>query len=197
MIRILKAFAWIRWRMLINALDRTGSRDALERFSLAMEKLGPIIAAVLLIPSALALFAMGLAAGVQAQDVRELSFGYDQPKTTGYGFAGDVFEQKLEMMRCSEVQSFMIDVYANRAEYRAVMASMTAAIVVRRGVRTAPAAPIGVTSSLIHVVIGLAPWECWGDAGEGDAGEDDRQHGRAVTAGTVPFASGRRWILHG
>jgi tripartite ATP-independent transporter DctP family solute receptor len=30
-----------------------------------------------------------------AQDVREFSFGYDQPKTTGYGFAGDLFEAKL------------------------------------------------------------------------------------------------------
>ena len=36
----------------------------------------------------------------------------------------DVFERKLEMMRCSEVQSFMVDVYANRAQYRAVMAGM-------------------------------------------------------------------------
>jgi tripartite ATP-independent transporter DctP family solute receptor len=35
------------------------------------------------------------AAGVQAQDVREFSFGYDQPKTTGYGFAGDVFEEQV------------------------------------------------------------------------------------------------------
>jgi tripartite ATP-independent transporter DctP family solute receptor len=30
-----------------------------------------------------------------AQDVREFSFGYDQPETTGYGFAGDVFEEKI------------------------------------------------------------------------------------------------------
>ena len=49
----------------------------------------------LLIASAAAVAAMGLAAGAKAQDVRELSFGYDQPETTGYGFAGDVFEQKL------------------------------------------------------------------------------------------------------
>jgi tripartite ATP-independent transporter DctP family solute receptor len=49
----------------------------------------------LLIASAAAVAAMGLAAGAEAQDVRELSFGYDQPETTGYGFAGDVFEQKL------------------------------------------------------------------------------------------------------
>ena len=26
---------------------------------------------------------------------RKLTFGYDQPKTTGYGFAGDLFEKRL------------------------------------------------------------------------------------------------------
>jgi TRAP-type transport system periplasmic protein len=49
----------------------------------------------LLIVSTAALAAMALTAGAKAQDVREFSFGYDQPETTGYGFAGDVFEQKL------------------------------------------------------------------------------------------------------
>jgi tripartite ATP-independent transporter DctP family solute receptor len=33
--------------------------------------------------------------GASAQDVRELSFGYDQPKGTGYGFAGDLFESMI------------------------------------------------------------------------------------------------------
>jgi hypothetical protein len=63
MVRILKAFAWLRWRMLINALERTGSRDALERFSIAIEKLGPILAGILLIPSALGVAGLGAAAG--------------------------------------------------------------------------------------------------------------------------------------
>jgi TRAP-type transport system periplasmic protein len=49
----------------------------------------------LLIASTVALAVIGHAAGAGAQDVREFSFGYDQPKTTGYGFAGDVFEQKI------------------------------------------------------------------------------------------------------
>jgi TRAP-type transport system periplasmic protein len=48
-----------------------------------------------LIAATVALAVTGLAPGAEAQDVREFSFGYDQPKTTGYGFAGDVFEQKL------------------------------------------------------------------------------------------------------
>ena len=63
MLRILKAFAWLRWRMLVNSLEKTGSRDALERFSLAIEKLGPLLAAILLVPSALFLAGLGVAAG--------------------------------------------------------------------------------------------------------------------------------------
>lgn len=61
--RILAAFVWLRWRMLINALEGSGARDTVERFSLAIEKLGPIMAAVLMIPSALGLAALGSAAG--------------------------------------------------------------------------------------------------------------------------------------
>lgn len=63
MVRILRAFAWLRWRMLVNALEGTGARDTLERFSIAIEKLGPILAAVLLVPSALVLGGLGAAAG--------------------------------------------------------------------------------------------------------------------------------------
>ena len=49
MVRILRAFAWARWRMLINSLEKTGARDRIERFSIAIEKLGPIMAGVLMI----------------------------------------------------------------------------------------------------------------------------------------------------
>ena len=63
MVRILRAFAWLRWRMLINSFEKTGSRDVVERFSVAVEKLGPIIAAVLMIPSGLLLAAGSVAAG--------------------------------------------------------------------------------------------------------------------------------------
>jgi TRAP-type transport system periplasmic protein len=34
-------------------------------------------------------------ATAQAQDVREFSFAYDQPKSTAYGFAGDLFEEQI------------------------------------------------------------------------------------------------------
>jgi hypothetical protein len=62
-LRILRAFAWMRWRMLVNSLERTGSRDTLERFSLAIEKLGPILAVLLLVPTAIMLAGLGAAAG--------------------------------------------------------------------------------------------------------------------------------------
>jgi hypothetical protein len=61
--RIFRAFLWMRWRILVNSLERTGARDRLERFSIAIEKLGPIIALVLLIPSSIALFVLGMTAG--------------------------------------------------------------------------------------------------------------------------------------
>jgi hypothetical protein len=58
-VRILKAFSWMRWRVLMNSLERSGSRDLLERFSLAIEQLGPIMAAILLIPAAALLAGAG------------------------------------------------------------------------------------------------------------------------------------------
>jgi hypothetical protein len=61
--RTLRAFAWLRWRTLINSLEHTGARDTIERFSAAVEKLGPIMAAVLMVPSGLALAAIASSAG--------------------------------------------------------------------------------------------------------------------------------------
>ena len=66
MVRIFRAFAWLRWRVLVNSLERTSARDTLERFSMAIEKLGPIIALVLLIPSSIALFVLGIDRRVRA-----------------------------------------------------------------------------------------------------------------------------------
>ena len=61
--RIFRAFFWMRWRVLVNSLERTGARDTLERFAVATEKLGPIMAMVLLIPSSIFLFILGITAG--------------------------------------------------------------------------------------------------------------------------------------
>ncbi|HEX6976049.1 MAG TPA: hypothetical protein VF147_16695, partial [Vicinamibacterales bacterium] len=47
----------------LNSFEHTGSRDLLERFSIAIEKLGPIIALVLIIPSAFVLLVGSVAGG--------------------------------------------------------------------------------------------------------------------------------------
>jgi hypothetical protein len=60
---VLRAFAWMRWRILMNSIERTGARDTLERFSVAIEQLGPIFAAVLMIPSAVLLAGAGAYGG--------------------------------------------------------------------------------------------------------------------------------------
>ncbi|HMC76117.1 MAG TPA: hypothetical protein VKH34_03260 [Vicinamibacterales bacterium] len=61
--RIFRAFFWMRWRVLVNSLERTGSRDTIERFSVAAGKLGPIMTMILLVPSAIAMFVLGIVAG--------------------------------------------------------------------------------------------------------------------------------------
>ena len=53
----------MRWRVLINSLERTSARDTLERFAVATEKLGPIMAMVLLIPTSIFLLVLGMTAG--------------------------------------------------------------------------------------------------------------------------------------
>jgi hypothetical protein len=79
--RILRAFAWLRWRVLVNSLERTGARDMVERFSLAIEQITPIIAFLLLVPTAIALAALAgyagyaLALGGQSLTFEALRFG--------------------------------------------------------------------------------------------------------------------------
>ena len=62
-VRILKAFAWLRWRVVMNSLERSGARDTVERLSLAIDQLAPIMAAVLMVPSAIALAGAGAYGG--------------------------------------------------------------------------------------------------------------------------------------
>lgn len=64
MIRIFRAFLWMRLRVLVNSLERTSARDTLERFSIATERLGPIIGLILLIPSTLGMLVLGIIAGL-------------------------------------------------------------------------------------------------------------------------------------
>ena len=44
----------------------------------------------------LAALATACASTTMAQDVKHYRFAYDQPKTTGYGIAGDLFADKLK-----------------------------------------------------------------------------------------------------
>jgi hypothetical protein len=53
----------MRWRVLMNSLERTRARDALERMSIAVEQLGPLIAAAMFIPTTLVLSSLGGLAG--------------------------------------------------------------------------------------------------------------------------------------
>ena len=70
-LRIVRAFGWMRWRVLLNSLGRTGARDTLERLSLAVDQLGPIVAALLLVPSLLAMSALSGFAGYSATNAPE------------------------------------------------------------------------------------------------------------------------------
>jgi hypothetical protein len=63
MLRILRAFVWLRWRTLLNSLERRGSRDVLERFSIAFEQLAPAIAALVMVPAIISLAGLSAFAG--------------------------------------------------------------------------------------------------------------------------------------
>ena len=60
MLSILRAFAWLRWRMVMNAFDKPGGRDRLERVSMAVEQILPVLAVLLLLPTALGLGGLGV-----------------------------------------------------------------------------------------------------------------------------------------
>jgi hypothetical protein len=49
----------MRWRVLINSLERTAARDTLERLSIAVEQIGPLLAAAMFIPTTLGLSGLG------------------------------------------------------------------------------------------------------------------------------------------
>jgi hypothetical protein len=61
--QVFRALGWLRWRMLVNTITRSGARDLLERLSRAAESLLPTAILVLLVPSALALLSLGFHAG--------------------------------------------------------------------------------------------------------------------------------------
>ena len=66
MARFLRAFLWLRWRVFMNGLERTGRRDRLQRLSAAVESLAPIILFAVIVPGALAFGVVGFVAGLLA-----------------------------------------------------------------------------------------------------------------------------------
>ncbi|MBZ5590322.1 MAG: hypothetical protein LAO05_17360 [Acidobacteriia bacterium] len=62
-LRLVKAFVWLQWRLLVNGLRGGRRRDSLERFSRWSDTIVPAVAAVLLIPAVLLMAAAGGFAG--------------------------------------------------------------------------------------------------------------------------------------
>lgn len=63
MLRFLRAWAWVRWRERMNAIERSDRADRIQRFTRATEVVGPVMVALMLVPAALVAAALGLAAG--------------------------------------------------------------------------------------------------------------------------------------
>jgi hypothetical protein len=55
----------MRWRIFVNTLNKTSGRDAMQRTSLALDRIAPIILIAILIPSAIGLGLYGVFAGFQ------------------------------------------------------------------------------------------------------------------------------------
>ena len=60
---LLRLLGWLRWRLMLNAITRSGNRDLLERLSRATESALPLAVLVFLIPAALALGGVGVLTG--------------------------------------------------------------------------------------------------------------------------------------
>ena len=63
MLRFLRAWAWLRWRERMNAIERSDRADRIQRLTRATEVVGPVMVALMLVPAALVASGLGLAAG--------------------------------------------------------------------------------------------------------------------------------------
>jgi hypothetical protein len=63
LVRYLRALVWLRWRMMMRSLARGRRRDLLERFSIALETIAPIVAIIMIVPAGLGLGLLGFVAG--------------------------------------------------------------------------------------------------------------------------------------
>ena len=53
MIRLLRAFAWLRWRLMVNSFRASGRRDSLERVSRVLSVILPVVLTIMFVPAAL------------------------------------------------------------------------------------------------------------------------------------------------
>ena len=51
MLRFLRAWAWVRWRVRVNAIERGDRADRIQRLTRATEVIGPIIVAAMMLPA--------------------------------------------------------------------------------------------------------------------------------------------------
>ena len=58
-LHLLRLLGWLRWRIILNTLTRSGARDMLERLSRTAESVLPVAIAVMLLPLAVVLLVIG------------------------------------------------------------------------------------------------------------------------------------------
>ncbi|HEX2442661.1 MAG TPA: hypothetical protein VHJ77_01855 [Vicinamibacterales bacterium] len=63
LVRYVRALVWLRWRMIMRSLARGRRRDLLERFSIALETIAPIVAVIMIVPAGLGFGVLGFIAG--------------------------------------------------------------------------------------------------------------------------------------
>lgn len=162
MLRILRAFAWMRWRVLMNSIERTSARDTIERLSLAVEQIGPIIALGLMVPSALALAGLAGYAGYQLPtQPRVLTFdviGVVLGLAFGFCFVGPLMMPSME--RTSAVRLLLLPIPRRTLYVAQVAGGLTdpwvlLAIPILIGVAVGLAAAGAIAAAAIAVIAGL------------------------------------------
>ena len=91
MLRFLRAWAWLRWRVKVNAIERSDRADRIQRFTRATEVLGPVMVAVMMVPTALFALALGAVAG--------FSMGSGAPAGDTSTLSATILEASMHVLR--------------------------------------------------------------------------------------------------
>jgi hypothetical protein len=162
-VRILRAFAWMRWRVLVNSFERTGSRDRMERLSVAIEQIVPFLAAALMIPAALGLAGLAGYTGVLLASQAEIPITFEVLRylmlaAIGFTLIGPILLPASE--RTNAVRLLLLPI-PRRALYVAQSASAISDPWILLLVPVVLAMPVGLaiggatTSALIALVAGV------------------------------------------